>query len=133
MTVATKSSRTLQIDGMSGEDCCKKVTSALDGVSNVATHNVKVGSAKIEANDAGCKDACRAIDGAGFKAHESQNQNQNDQQKGQKHENAGGSQAASQAGSQMGGKADRAGSQTEQKNQPSAQTGAAGKHASSTR
>ncbi len=137
MTVATKSSRTLQIDGMSGEDCCKKVTSALDGVSNVSTHNVKVGSAKIEASDAGCKDACRAIDAAGFKAHESQNQNQNDQQKGQKQGNAGGSHAGSragdQAGSQMSGKADRAGSQTEQKNQPSAQTGAAGKPASGTR
>lgn len=137
MTVATKSSRTLQIDGMSGEDCCKKVTGALKGVTNVATHNVKVGSANIEADDAGCKDACRAIDGAGYKAHESQNQNQNDQQDGQKHENAGGSQAGSQAGgqagSQMGGKADRAGSQTEQKNQPSAQTGAAGKPGSGTR
>jgi copper chaperone CopZ len=119
MTVATKSSRTLQIDGMSGEDCCKKVTGALKGVSNVATHNVKVGTAHIEADDAGCKDACKAIDGAGFKAHETQKQN------GQKQEKPGVAEA--------GTKTDQVGPKGEHKNQPAAQTGAAAKPASSTR
>lgn len=131
MTVATKSNRTLQIDGMSGEDCVKKVTGALEGVSNVSTQHVKVGTAKIEADETGCKDACKAIDGAGYKAHESQKQNdqQNDQQKGQKNEKV----AGSQTGSQMGAKADQVGPKADQKNQPSAQTGAAAKSASGTR
>lgn len=76
MTTATKTNRTLQIDGMKGEDCCKKVTGALKGVNEVSTRNVKVGSATIEADQTGCTAACKAIDGVGFKAHES----------GQKHE-----------------------------------------------
>lgn len=70
MTTATKTNRTLQIDGMTGEDCCKKVTGALKGVSAVSTRNVKVGSATIEADQAGCTAACKAIDGVGYKAHE---------------------------------------------------------------
>lgn len=71
MTTATKTNRTLQIDGMKGEDCCKKVTGALKGVDDVSTRHVKVGSATIESDQAGCTAACKAIDGVGFKAHES--------------------------------------------------------------
>tara|TARA_R110000782_G_scaffold102483_6_gene189556 strand:+ start:365 stop:697 length:333 start_codon:yes stop_codon:yes gene_type:complete len=70
MTVATKSNRTLKIDGMSGVDCVKKVNGALKNISNVSTHHVKVGSASIEADDTGCASACKAIEGVGFKAHE---------------------------------------------------------------
>lgn len=75
MTVATKSSRTIKIDGMKGEDCCKKVNGALKSVSNIETHKVEVGSAKIEADHAGCTAACKAIDGAGFKAHADESKN----------------------------------------------------------
>lgn len=76
MTATTKSNRTLKIDGMSGDDCCKKVTGALKGVSNVQTHNVKVGTARIEADQAGRDAACKAIGDVGFKAHESEPKNE---------------------------------------------------------
>lgn len=105
MTVATKSSRTIQIDGMKGEDCCKKVNGALKSVSNIETHKVEVGSAKIEADHAGCTAACKAIDGAGFKAHA--DESKNDQPNGrnqdgpnkdsQKHEPMAGRHSGSKA------------------------------------
>lgn len=60
--------RTLKIDGMTGDACIAKVTGALKGVAGVTTHSVKVGSASIGADQNGCTAACAAIDGAGFKA-----------------------------------------------------------------
>ncbi len=114
MTVATKSSRTLQIDGMSGEDCVNKVTGALKGVSNVSTREVKVGTASIEADETGCTAACNAINGVGYKARE----NKRDEQKNEK-----------PGAPQDGARTDQAGFKAEQKNQPSAQAGAASKPA----
>lgn len=99
MTVATKSSRTIQIDGMTGEDCCKKVNGALKNVSNIETHKVEVGSAKIEADQAGCTAACKAIDGAGYKAHADESKNDQD----------------ASGGNRPGGKADQVEPKAEQK------------------
>lgn len=66
--------RELQIDGMSGDACVKKVTEALKPINGVTTQAVKVGSATINANDQGCKAACGAIGAAGYKAHENAGQ-----------------------------------------------------------
>lgn len=71
MTQSQTSTRNLAIDGMSGDACVGKVTGALKGVPNVATHSVKVGSASIGADQAGCVAACEAVGVAGFKARES--------------------------------------------------------------
>jgi copper chaperone CopZ len=62
--------RTLEIGGMSGDACVKKVTSALKDVNGVETHSVKVGSANIKSDKAGCEAACAGIKHAGFTAHE---------------------------------------------------------------
>jgi copper chaperone CopZ len=126
MTVATKSNHTIEIDGMTGEDCCKKVTSALEGVSNVETHQVKVGSAKIEADHAGCTAACKAIDNAGFKAHENEKK---DQPGGQKHDSQ---QRGSTDGKQMGARSE---SNMQPKGEQKSHTpgGAASKSGSGTR
>jgi copper chaperone CopZ len=70
MESATITTRTLEIDGMSGDACVQKVTGALKGVSGVTTQSVKVGSANIGANQNGCEAACTAINAAGFKAHQ---------------------------------------------------------------
>lgn len=70
MQSATMTNRTLQIDGMTGDVCVQKVTSALKGVPGVETQSVKVGSASIGADQAGCDAACAAIGTAGFKARE---------------------------------------------------------------
>lgn len=74
MEAATLASRTLHIDGMKGEACVQKVTGALKGVEGVTTHSVKVGSANIKSDKAGCDASCAAIGGAGFKAHESKHE-----------------------------------------------------------
>jgi len=63
--------RTLQIDGMTGDVCVQKVTTALKGVHDVSTQSVKVGEAHIKADQAGCKAACAAVDRAGYPASES--------------------------------------------------------------
>ncbi len=63
------SSRTIQIDGMSGDACVQKVTASLKNIPGVTTKSVTVGSAMIEADQAGCDSACAAINKAGFKAH----------------------------------------------------------------
>ena len=48
-TTQTQSqTRTLEIDGMTGDACFKKVTGALKEVSGVETQSVKVGSATIK-------------------------------------------------------------------------------------
>jgi copper chaperone CopZ len=84
-TNTTKSTtRTLKIDGMSGDDCVQKVKGALDGVNGVETESVRVGAATIGADKSGCDAACRAIDQAGYQAREqsgsdSRNQYGNDE------------------------------------------------------
>lgn len=70
MQSATIASRTLEIDGMSGDACVQKVTGALKGLQGVTTESVKVGQATIGADPAGCNTACAAIEKAGYKAHE---------------------------------------------------------------
>ena len=62
--------RTLEIGGMSGDACVEKVTGALKDVNGVETHSVKVGSANIKSDKAGCEAACAGIKHAGFTAHE---------------------------------------------------------------
>jgi copper chaperone CopZ len=70
-TNTTKSTtRTLKIDGMSGDQCVQKVKGALDGVNGVETESVRVGAATIGADKSGCDAACHAIDQAGFQARE---------------------------------------------------------------
>jgi copper chaperone CopZ len=70
MEAATMTTRILEIDGMTGDDCVNKVRGALKGVRDVSTQNVKVGSATIGADQTGCNAACSAIGAAGFKARE---------------------------------------------------------------
>lgn len=71
MKSETNTTRSLDIDGMSGDECVKKVTGALKGVEGVSTQNVKVGGATIGADQTGCTAACAAIGVAGYKARES--------------------------------------------------------------
>jgi len=71
METNKNSSHTLEIDGMNGDACIKKVTDSLKGLDGVTTQGVELGSATITANDAGCKSACEAIGRAGYKTHES--------------------------------------------------------------
>ncbi len=61
---------TLAIDGMSGDACVTKVTTALKTVSTVTTESVAIGSAVIGANQQGCDAACCAINGVGYRATE---------------------------------------------------------------
>lgn len=61
---------TLDIGGMSGDTCVSKVQTALRSVPNVTMQSVKVGSAVISANQAGCDAACSAVTRAGYKASE---------------------------------------------------------------
>lgn len=61
---------TLAIEGMSGETCIKKVTTALKAVPHVSIDSVKVGSAVIGADQRGCDAACAGVTSAGYKATE---------------------------------------------------------------
>ncbi len=70
METTTQTTRMLDIDGMTGDACVDKVSGALKGVKDVTTKSVKVGSATIGADQAGCKAACAAIDTAGYPARE---------------------------------------------------------------
>jgi copper chaperone CopZ len=70
METMTKSSRTIQIDGMTGDACTQKVTGALKAVRDIAVESVKVGSATINADKAGSQAACSAINGAGYRARD---------------------------------------------------------------
>jgi len=63
------STKTIQIDGMHGDTCVQKVTTALKNCPGVTSKSVSVGSAVIEADQAGCDSACAAINKAGYKAH----------------------------------------------------------------
>lgn len=71
MSTVTSTSRNLEIEGMSGETCVKKVKSALAGISGATVQNVKVGAATITADQDTCDSACAAVDAAGYKCHES--------------------------------------------------------------
>jgi copper chaperone CopZ len=70
MESATIRTRTIEIDGMTGDACVQKVTGALKGVHGVTTQSVKVGCATIGADQTGCNAACSAIGNAGFKSRE---------------------------------------------------------------
>lgn len=73
MEMATQNqnqTRTLEIDGMSGDACVNKVSGALKAVAGVETKSVSVGSATIKSDKAGCDAACAGIKKAGYSAHE---------------------------------------------------------------
>ena len=85
-TTQTQSqTRTLEIDGMTGDACVKKVTGALKEVSGVETQSVKVGSATIKCDKTACDAACAGIKAAGYTVREgtrtghdsSENRNEN--------------------------------------------------------
>jgi copper chaperone CopZ len=67
---SVSSTRTLDIGGMSGEECVKNVKTALKSVPEVTTQSVKVGSAVIQADQTGCDAACACVTSAGYKATE---------------------------------------------------------------
>lgn len=69
-TTSANATRTLKIDGMSGDGCVTKVTAALKSVPGVKTESVKVGEATIACEQTACDAACKSIDAAGFQAHE---------------------------------------------------------------
>lgn len=71
-TQSASTTRHLEIEGMSGDTCVNKVKESLRNVPNVFTQSVKVGAATIEADQPACTAACTAINGAGYKAKESQ-------------------------------------------------------------
>lgn len=60
--------KTLKIDGMTGDLCVQKVTDALKAVPGVTIQSVKVGCATILADQAGCDAACAGIKKAGYTA-----------------------------------------------------------------
>ena len=95
--------RTLEIDGMTGDACVKKVTGALKSVPGVETQSVKVGSATVKCDKPACEAACAGIKAAGFPAHEGVRTGQDkgevhNQPKSDQH----GHQAAPQAGQPAG-------------------------------
>lgn len=71
MQSAEVKTRTIKIDGMTGYVCVNKVTAALREVNGVKTESVRVGAAKISADQAGCEAAHAAINASGYKAYES--------------------------------------------------------------
>lgn len=70
MEKSTTTTRTLLIDGMSGDGCIKKVADALKGIDGVTNQSVQLGAATITANDVGRTTALEAIGSVGFKARE---------------------------------------------------------------
>lgn len=70
MTTVAATKKNLTIEGMTGDTCVSRVTAALKSVPDVTTDSVKVGFARIGADQAGCTAACSAINAAGFKARE---------------------------------------------------------------
>ena len=59
----------INIEGMKGEGCIKKVASALHEVKGIENPTIKVGSATFNADQHNCDQACAAIREAGFKTH----------------------------------------------------------------
>ncbi len=70
MHTSTATTRTLEIDGMSGDACVQKVTGALKSVQGVTTQSVKVGAATIQADQAACDAACATLGRAGHQSRE---------------------------------------------------------------
>ncbi len=70
MTTGSIINRTIQIDGMTGEECIQKVTGALKNIRGVTTHSVILGSAAIGTDAAGSSNACAILEGVGFRARE---------------------------------------------------------------
>jgi copper chaperone CopZ len=68
---ATYAGRTVAIDGMVDSACVQTVKSVLSAVQGVSTVSVALGTATIYADPQGSDAACRAIDNAGYQAHES--------------------------------------------------------------
>jgi copper chaperone CopZ len=64
-------SRTIKVDGMTGDTCVQKVSGALKSVEGVTTKSVTVGSVTIEADRDGYAAACSSIKAAGFKVQDS--------------------------------------------------------------
>lgn len=70
MTPTTKSTRTLKVEGMTGDPSVKKVTDTLNHIEGITTKSVKAGIATINADQKGCDAACKALKAAGFKTSE---------------------------------------------------------------
>lgn len=64
-------SRTIKVDGMTGDTCVQKVSGALKSVEGVTTKSVTVGSVTIEADRDGYAAACSSIKAAGYKVQDS--------------------------------------------------------------
>lgn len=69
-TTSQSQTRTLEIDGMTGDVCVKKVTDALKAIPGVETQSVKVGAATIKCDKTACDAACAGIKAAGYTSHE---------------------------------------------------------------
>ena len=94
MSSPATTARNIQIEGMSGEACCQKVKTALNGGRDLTTQSVKVGSAAITADQAGSDAACSAIGTAGYKARETDREGVRDTgRQSEESTNAGGTQA----------------------------------------
>lgn len=117
-------SRSIKVDGMTGDTCVQKVSGALKGVDGVTTKSVTVGSVTIEADRDGYAAACSSIKAAGYKVQDSdQNQSgQNDQgrqdrndqsgKKGQDKQGQGQPSAPSRPGSDQTNRGDSRGGST---------------------
>lgn len=70
MELATKTTRTLAIGGMTGDVCVQKVTATLRALSDLNIQSVKVGQAMISASQDACDQACAMLSAAGFESRE---------------------------------------------------------------
>jgi copper chaperone len=67
----TTQHKQIRIDGMTGDECCRKVTEALENVDGVQVESVEVGTATITAdNERSIAAARQAIDSVGFSARQ---------------------------------------------------------------
>ncbi len=67
----TTQQKQIRIDGMTGDECCQKVTEALEHVEGVQVESVEVGTATITASNEKAVGAARqAIDQLGFSARQ---------------------------------------------------------------
>ena len=66
---ADNPSRKINIEGMRGDACVKKVSGMLREIKGVTNPSVTVGAATFDANQSSCDQACTAIDAAGYTAH----------------------------------------------------------------
>lgn len=70
MQPASSSIRLLRINGMDSDSCIKKVTDALRDVQGVRIRSVRLGTANIDTDQAGCDAACTAVSARGFETKE---------------------------------------------------------------